>query len=119
MGGHADRLVHDDEVLVLPRDAEVHLLRDERARIVGELDVDVLPALEPVAVAEPVAAGRVHRRRSLVSVAACFVVGGDMRVVMEIFGELRKAPKVTPEVTKIARPASDCRSKGSMLRIRR
>ena len=26
---------------------------------------------------------------------------GDMRVVMEIFGELRKAPKVTPEVTKI------------------
>ena len=26
---------------------------------------------------------------------------GDMRVVMEIFGELRKAPVVTPEVTKI------------------
>jgi NTE family protein len=26
---------------------------------------------------------------------------GDMRVVMEIFGELRKAPTVTPEVTKI------------------
>ena len=45
----AGRLVDDEQVLVLPDDVEVHLLGRERAGRRRELDDDLLPALEPVA----------------------------------------------------------------------
>ena len=43
------RLVDHEQVLVLPDDVEVHLLGRERAGLGGQLDDDLLPALEPVA----------------------------------------------------------------------
>ena len=45
----ARRLVDHEQVLVLPDDVEVHLLGGERAGLGGQLDDDLLPALEPVA----------------------------------------------------------------------
>ena len=46
----ARRLVDDEQVLVLPGDVQVHRLRLERRRASGgQLDDDVLPALQPVA----------------------------------------------------------------------
>ena len=49
MNDDAGRLVDDEQVLVLPDDVEIHLLGLERAGLGGELDDDLLPALEPVA----------------------------------------------------------------------
>ena len=49
MDDDARRLVDDEQVLVLPDDVEVHLLGRERPGLGGQLDVDLLPALEPVA----------------------------------------------------------------------
>ena len=46
----ARRLVHDEEMLVLVGDAELDvLLLDPRLRLRRKLDVELLPALEPVA----------------------------------------------------------------------
>ncbi len=41
----AGRLVHHDEMLVLPGDMEIHLLRDERSGLVRKLDLELLPTL--------------------------------------------------------------------------
>jgi hypothetical protein len=49
MDDDACRLVDDEQVLVLPDDLQVHLLGYERAGLGRELDDDLLPALEPVA----------------------------------------------------------------------
>ena len=49
MDDDACRLVDHEQVLVLPDDVEVHLLRDEWCGVGRELDDDLLPALEPVA----------------------------------------------------------------------
>jgi len=42
-------LVDHEQVLVLPDDVEIHLLGRKRAGLGGQLDDDLLPALEPVA----------------------------------------------------------------------
>ena len=44
-------LVDDEQVLVLPGDAEVHLLGDERRRVGRQLDEDILPTCQPMALA--------------------------------------------------------------------
>ena len=49
MNDDAGRLVDDEQVLVLPRDAEVHLLGDERRGVGRQLDEDVLPTRQPMA----------------------------------------------------------------------
>jgi hypothetical protein len=51
-GVHDDSrgLVDDEEVLVLPRDPQRHVLRDERARARrGQVELDLLTARQPVA----------------------------------------------------------------------
>ena len=49
MDDDAGGLVDDEQVLVLPDDVEVHLLGCKRTGLGGQLDDDLLPALEPVA----------------------------------------------------------------------
>jgi hypothetical protein len=49
MDDDAGRLVDDEQVLVLPGHVEIHRLRLERWCVGGQLDHDVLPALEAVA----------------------------------------------------------------------
>jgi hypothetical protein len=58
---HPGRLVDDEQVLVLVRDRKVDGLRDERRRRRGWLELDLLPALEPVALR---AAGAVDEGRA-------------------------------------------------------
>ena len=49
MDDDSRRLVDDQQVLVLPGDVQVHRLRLERRSVRRQLDDDVLPALQPVA----------------------------------------------------------------------
>ena len=49
MNHDAGGLVDDEQVLVLPRDAQVHLLGDERRSVCRQLDEDVLPTCQPMA----------------------------------------------------------------------
>ena len=65
----AGGLVDDEEVLVLPDDVEIHRLGRERTARRGQLDDDVLPALEPVAL-RPAARRRRARRRPAISRSA-------------------------------------------------
>jgi hypothetical protein len=49
MDDHPGRLVDNEQVLVFPGDAEVHLLGDERRGVGGKFDEDVLSARQPMA----------------------------------------------------------------------
>ena len=49
MNHDAGGLVDNEQVLVLPCDAEVHLLGDKRCRVCRQLDEDVLPTCQPMA----------------------------------------------------------------------
>ena len=103
MDDEAGRLVDDEQVLVLPDDRDVELLRLQLDRL-GDLDVDLLPALEPEALRPRLAVDEHRARRDQ-------ALGERARVELGPHGENAIEPR--PGVVLRNAKAEPCQGAGS------